>query len=357
MDKKIDNININKLFKEYMLLQRDKAIVICEKHVKQSKKAIENSVSNLRKYIVTRANDYGQKIKETSNEYKMKDENINKIQEEYEKNVTEITEYFDEKHKVILAKREELVSKLFEVYAKQVEIQKRGVLSEEDKTRDREELARLAKEGNLDELEKRTKEIKQKNIEIEKNEISKEKQILEIKKEQNEILSAIRKCDDEIEKNDELMCDMIDIHNVFSNDKFHNINEKYLIILKQKNTVQKALGWLMNKFNGGKRFVTEIIEPLNKGMNNMKENKIPEIKKKVTNETKEILNTIDQKMPNKSSIKESIDNIAKKSYENIIDTTNNYRLKIINNMANTLEMNGREVPTNEKINNEKDNER
>lgn len=335
--------DIERILKEYNNLQADIAKVSASKHMKESTEAMYNSIKRLRGYLASTAQEYGQKVQEENGVRIVKNEEAINLQAEYEQNIQKIKENYDENFKFLLVIKQELQNNLFNLYIRQTDEEYNKLLIMEEMKKNREELAYLAKQGKLDELEDRIKQIKEKSEKDQENMDSNEARTKEIHKEEEKVLKAIKMCEKAIDECKTNMLSDMEFENVLTNDRFHKINETYLIVVKEKNIFQKATGWLFNIINGKKRYTQEILSPLKQGIDNIKEHKIEAIKARISQQTDEATEKIGENV-NISSVRIHANDIAKQQYGSIIETAKNYRENAICKLKDIMQKGSNDEP-------------
>lgn len=328
--------DIERILKEYNNLQADIAKVSASKHMKESTEAMYNSIKRLRGYLASTAQEYGQRVQEENGVHTVKNEEALSLQEEYEQNIQKIKENYDENFKFLLLIKQELQNNLFNLYIEQTDEEYNKILIIEEMKKNREELAFLANQGDLDKLEDRVKQIKEKNQKEQEDMDSNEGRIKQIHKEEEKVLKAIRMCEKAMDECKQNMLSDMEFENVLTNDRFHKINEKYLIVVKEKNIFQKATSWLFNRINGKKRYAEEILSPLKQGIINIKEHKVEAIKERISQQTNEATEKIEQNV-NLSNVRIHANDIAKQQYTSIIETAKNYRENAICKLKDILQ--------------------
>lgn len=349
-----ENVDIAKLLKEYTMLKANIAKVKSAKYITAQKDSVQESINQFTNYITNTATRYGQSINETSEAYKLK--------EEYEGHIKEIRNTFENMHKEIFRKKLMLEMKEIKV---NLQLMKEGYSSH---VINYDEMEQNAKDGNFD------------NEEVEDNKTFK-KEKLQIRK--NEIIKEQEECEKQLEECEKEMKERLKFASAMREDKFHKLNDGYLVVLKKKNMFTRAFGWILNKVNGAQRFSNDILEPLKRGINDLKENKIPKIKKEVKEKTEkyigknkeeileiEIEDSNEEKETGKiqeakdyvsdkyNSVKETVENklnVAKEyiidkpkeKYNSIINYFNKQKNLAIDSMISTLKANNKEIPTKE----------
>ena len=265
------------LLKEWFSIKSDIAKVEVAEFFALKKESIEQSRNQLMNYLKETGRHYGQEIDEATKVVGSKDEDVGRIIDNYEEQIKTITEIYEEKHKSILREKAQweanLADNKWELLKITLREEANVFMTDKEKTKINE----LINKDKYDEVEENTNVLKTLAEEKKKIEEDRSKE----QKNREEIERAISSCEERIEQNYIEMKKQIDIKNSLKDEEFHNINQAYLVIMKERSVLQRAVYWVRNKFNGSKRFTNEIITPLKNGIENLRDKKIPKIKEKV----------------------------------------------------------------------------
>lgn len=357
-----------KLLQEYMntkaQLQFYRARVRIAMFQKSSKEAVENSVNGLKNYITTTAENYSQKISQKYNGYKQ----IYHLEMDYQGYIEEIEQEYDDNMKQIEQKISELEQKECELTS-----EKAVLYTSQELEAEKQEIGNLFINGNIEEATKRAEEYKNKvkPLEDRQNEIDKE--IEEIRKQKEE-------CEEKVEELQLDIAEQLETSRIMKNEEFHRIGEEYMIVpTSHRNIISKAVSWIRNKINGTKYYTKDVIEPLQKGVVNIKDKKIPKIKETLKTETNEFLKSVDNKthisertskakeasislgsnikdtvVTNSKNmweniknavdtVKENVWNKPKKSFYSFLASVQNYKESLIESTINTIAKDKKEI--------------
>lgn len=304
------------LLKEWFELKKEITKIEAVTFLSTEKACIEEAGNQLMDYFKETGKKYGQDIDEATQIAKTKDEDIGRIIEDYKKQINVIIEIYRTKHQSILMEKAELEARLAESDERLAEI-------------------KIREDGN-----KCRSDEEKKSFEEEKN---KEHIIREV------IERAIKECEERIQQNNEDMKNEVDIKNTLKDEEFHNLNEAYLVVMKDTSILQRAVFWFRNKINGSKRFADEIISPLKRGIINLKEKKIPKIKKKVED--------VSIKKTAKEYIWDKPKEMIKSTYNSIIEFYQSQKGRVIRSIENSIEKNKEELKIKKKQQDDRKNKK
>ena len=284
MDNKKE-VDFKKLTEEYIKIQLNRAKVGVASFYNLVKDNASKSKDDFENYVKTHAREYGQDIDKMSEYYEAK--------AKYDDAVKEIKNTYG------------AVFKDLQIEKGKLELKELQVASKLFYYRNKENIKQTNEFDKIEEKVKRDIYDKENDEEkSEKNEGKQEDSIKDLLKERREILRAKRECDSRMDKVKQDIEQELKIVEILKDKEFHNVNQGYLVEVKKKNILTKALGWIRNKIDGKKRFSDEIIKTLNNGLNNFKQKKLPEIQAKLQKEEKIFVDYLESKVNLKDIDKE-----------------------------------------------------
>ena len=319
-----NDIELKEYLKEYTITQYNTDIANINKYIQSTEETINKALAYLENYIMYTAKMYNQKVKE---------KNMTNLKTEFNNNIQEYINCFMENIKKLLYIKQILQKSIIILEIDYYNKKMGKNIEEEENIKDKQELIKLAKECNLDALELKIQQIRRQNHNVDNQ---KELILRNINKRKEIILQEIAKCQKNIEEINNDMQSALKFEKLLTNDRFHNINDKYLVVVKPKNSLKKITDWFNNIINGKTRYTKEIIENLQKGIINIKEYKIADLNKKCNKNILEYLNYIENRILNKNTIKEEIIHYNNQQLDLIMEETQKQKMEIINKKLNNI---------------------
>lgn len=293
MEENKQDKSIFELLKKLADLECNNAKVESVAFAKKGSRLVSNKVNDMTECILENAKEYGRKIEFVSETSKIKSAIEANIIRNYTLSLEKVNKQFDIKRKIILEekmkwKNQDTKSAMVQDYiARQRDEAKQ--LPEYAREKELQEQARIAlDEGEYEKLESINKELKA----ISKiNKATKyEAQARHMRAERAKIAEAIRMCDEELENCAKERRNAIELIAGKKENLLQTADKKYLLVLQNENWLQKTLGKILNKLNGGKRYTENVTNVLSKKVRDINYKSIPALKTKLQKETEEVLN-------------------------------------------------------------------
>lgn len=259
------------------------------------------------KELIEQAKKFGTKLEKIEQEYANQNADREGIVEEFEKRLAEASEEYDKILQDIMEKKA------------QFELDENGILLEQKrnnvkmaaenkefakaKQRLEKEIVQALKSGDMPTLQQKTEELKS-HIENNPTDIRRA-HAQELQARREEIKQAIESCKNEYEQ---IMAERKKMLEEISSNK-----NKQLMTIPKQNIFAKALGNIFNKFNGTKKFVKGVIEPLKTQIGQIRNEEIPKIKSEIDSKRKTFLDKAVQKRADiEKSVEEKVEGYAEK---------------------------------------------
>lgn len=302
-----EQIKFTQLLKELADTQVTLAKINAQLAIRESKDQIETIVDSKSKELIEQAKKFGAKLEKIEQEYANQNADREGIVEEFEKRLAEASEEYDKILQDIMEKKA------------QFELDENGILLEQKrnkvkmaaenkefaKTKQRleKEIVQALKSGDMSTLQQKTEELKS-HIENNPTDISRT-HAQELQARREEIKQAIESCKNEYEQ---IMAERKKMLEEISSNK-----NKQLMTIPKQNIFAKALGNIFNKFNGTKKFVKGVIEPLKTQIGQIRNEEIPKIKSEIDSKRKTFLDKAVQKRADiEKSVEEKVEGYAEK---------------------------------------------
>lgn len=302
-----EQIKFTQLLKELADTQVTLAKINAQLAIRESKDQIEAIVDSKSKELIEQAKKFGAKLEKIEQEYANQNADREGIVEEFEKRLAEASEEYDKILQDIMEKKA------------QFELDENGILLEQKrnkvkmaaenkefaKTKQRleKEIVQALKSGDMSTLQQKTEELKS-HIENNPTDISRT-HAQELQARREEIKQAIESCKNEYEQ---IMAERKKMLEEISSNK-----NKQLMTIPKQNIFAKVLGNIFNKFNGTKKFVKGVIEPLKTQIGQIRNEEIPKIKSEIDSKRKTFLDKAVQKRADiEKSVEEKVEGYAEK---------------------------------------------
>lgn len=302
-----EQIKFTQLLKELADTQVTLAKINAQLAIRESKDQIETIVDSKSKELIEQAKKFGTKLEKIEQEYANQNADREGIVEEFEKRLAEASEEYDKILQDIMEKKA------------QFELDENGILLEQKrnnvkmaaenkefakaKQRLEKEIVQALKSGDMPTLQQKTEELKS-HIENNPTDIRRA-HAQELQARREEIKQAIESCKNEYEQ---IMAERKKMLEEISSNK-----NKQLMTIPKQNIFAKALGNIFNKFNGTKKFVKGVIEPLKTQIGQIRNEEIPKIKSEIDSKRKTFLDKAVQKRADiEKSVEEKVEGYAEK---------------------------------------------
>ncbi len=283
--------SITELLKQLADLEFNNKKVQAIIFAKRGSRLVANKVNDMKECIEEKANEYGRKIEYVQDTSKLKSAIEANILRNYTLSLERVNKEFDNKYKGILEEIMELENMDTNIIIvqdhtarKRDEEKAKPEYAEEQKLKEDAKLA--LEDGDYDKLEginKRLKEISKINKGTEL-----EKKAKNIRADRAKIAEAIKLCYKELENCESERRTAMELIAGKKENLLQTADKKYLLVLEKQGFLQKAWGMLMNKINGSKRYTENVTNVLTQKVDNIENNAIPNLRKKLQKEIAEI---------------------------------------------------------------------
>lgn len=290
----------------------NEALLSAAMYAKKGSRLVSTKVSDFQEFIEEKARDYGKKITYDESTSKIQNTMEANLVREYTLALEKLVKQYDVKYKSILAQKlklqgMDLGAMLVQnsTAIKRDEYKKAPEYAKEQSLR--EDAKKAIEEGDYEALETMNKELQA---------ISKINHATKLEKDAKNIRAERATIDEEIKKYDEILksCETerrqaVELIAGKKENLMQTSDKKYLLVIEEQNWFQKTWSKLMNKLNGGKKYIENVINPLSKKVRDINYKSTPALKSKLQSETKKVLETTEEK-------------IVKLEYVNIIKNNN-----------------------------------
>ena len=330
--------NVNEILEMLKELANNQATIVkCDAvlFALATKQKISECVEETRNYLSEKGKEYGVKIEKITTEYESEAVNVNRVLEKYRKRMEDVVEHFDDQLKNVEEKQSDAQTDFISLAANFIPtiLKAQGQVMKMDKETKKKTKAVLTdiSEGNYENALAGLGELQElkENNQPEKVKIV-SKGVLEQMKNQ---LIVIEECKKEKAKIRE-KCD-----NTINTVKF--TKNMSLSKVQKQNIVQKVLGSIFSKFNGTKKFIKNVADPLKNTITEIKDTHIPNVKANIearmTSFEKNLINT---KNELENAVAEKVDKYAEKlatQKENVIRNIHTAKDKISNGIKDTVD--------------------
>lgn len=287
--------SIYELLKKLIDLECNNAKVESVIFAKKGSRLVSNKVNDMQECIEENAREYGKKIEYVNETTKIKSAIEANILRNYTLSLEKVNKQYDIKRKNIIEQTMELNKKLYDSYISQSYIEDKIKIAKDSPEYSREkQLREEAKDaiddGDYEKLSKINNELK---IISKINPISLyERKSKQIRAEIAKVEEAKEMLNKEIEKCQEDRKQAIELITGRKENLLQRADKKYLLVLKNENFIQKALGKFLNKINGNKKYTENVTNVLTKKVRDVEYKSVPSLREKLTKETEQIINKV-----------------------------------------------------------------
>lgn len=277
----------------------NEALLSAAMYAKKGSRLVSTKVSDFQEFIEEKARDYGKKITYNESTSKIQSTMEANLIREYTLALEKVVKQYDVKYKNILSQKLKLqgmdLSAMLvqnSTAIKRDEYKKAPEYAKEQHLR--EDAKKAIEEGDYEALEAMNKELRA---------ISKINQATKLEKEARNIRAERATIDEEIKKYDEILkeCEAerrqaVELIAGKKENLMQAADKKYLLVIENQNWFQKTWSKFMNRLNGGKRYIENVINPLSKKVRDINYKSTPALKSKLQSETKNVLKMTDEKI-------------------------------------------------------------
>lgn len=282
----------------------NEALLLAAIYAKKGSRLVSTKTSEFKELIEEKAREYGKKI--TYNEAsKIQNTMEANLIREYTLALEKVSKQFELKYKSALSQKLKLqgmdlgaILLQNSTALKRDEYKKAPEYEKEQQLR--EDAKKAIEEGDYEALETMNKELR---------EISKVNHATKLEKETKNIRAERAILNEEIKKYDEILkkCEAerrqaIELIAGKKENLMQTSDKKYLLVIEEQNWFQKTWTKLMNKLNGGKKYIENVVNPLSKKVRDINYKLTPALKSKLQNETEKILKSTEEKIEKFESI-------------------------------------------------------
>ena len=310
--------NFLQLLKQLTEVQTALAKIETQIAIKEGKDQVKTAIDETKSKMEDQAKKFGVSLKNMERQYAENNTEKKGITEEYKDGLSLLKEQYSSLLKKILGNKAQLEadeqSNMIEQKAKKIEKRKTKREFKEKTESFKAEIDQATSDGNFELAKQKIDELKQFKEDNENTPEEIEADIQQLRETRKEIREKIKRCEEEYiaTKNDRKSA--IDL---VANEK----NNKLAKIEKQ-NIFQKLMGGIFNKFNGTKKFIKAVIEPLKAKITKIKEESIPQAKEKVSNKIQKFSEDIKDK---KDKISENVKEKASNAKDFVVEGAKNVK--------------------------------
>ncbi len=296
-----EQINFLQLLKDLAKTQAQLAKINAQLVIKEGHDKINGVIDSTKAELEKQAKKFGANLEKAEKDYRNNNASKKGILEEYREALKDIKDSYENLMKDALDEKSKLEAAEQKIMAKQkqkqIEIKKaRKEFAEKEKAL-KAEIHEATQKGDLKNAKQKIEELEQLKSNSKINLLETQNKMLQNKRENYRKL--IEKVDEDYEKYIKDMKDEIDKANEDKNDK--------LSIIPKQNLFQKIMGSMFSKINGTKKFTQTVIGSLQSKITTLKEEKIPQIKKKIYQGREDFSNKIQNE---KAKIEEVVQSMA-----------------------------------------------
>ena len=269
--------NIINLLREYVQIQMVNGYLSAKIMGKEGMEQVSSKLTSAKNEIVASAKSYGTKAQQIAKETTTIREDKQTVLGEYKKVLDEINNEYNENLKNIIASKEDAEIERQEGDALEVEMRSRRAIVKKSPEYQKfcarynitkKELMEAVEKKDFETVNKKNEELKKLHEESPTKKYS--DTIKKIKVSRRKLDEMIESCEQEIE---ECRIDRTNKINEASEDR--NVQ---LANIKKQNIFQKAVGNIINKFNGAKKFSDVVVGKLVDKVGKIRNENIPAIK-------------------------------------------------------------------------------
>ena len=234
----------------------------------------ENIYQDTKQDIIDNAKACGVKMKKMETDYDNSKESKGNIEDVYKEALDGINKEYDNNYKNIIAEKMKLENEEQNIMVQQkdnqIKLSKEGKKVNKETKKLKKQASQYIKDGKNEEAKKIVDEIKK----IEKN-----SNLDTLKKNDKEFEKQRADKRKEIENKEKELEDALKERDTKLKDAKTTKNNQLATVPKQK-FFSKIIGSLMSKFNGGKKFMKNTIEPIQKKIDSIQNEEIPKLQER-----------------------------------------------------------------------------
>lgn len=276
-----EQVKFAQLIKELAETQATLAKIDAQLAIRAGKEQVKGVIDSTRASLEEQAKKFGANLKQIEENYRNGNANKKWILEEYEESLSEINQAYEAQMQDALEKKAQLEADeqdtMLEQKQNKVEMDEaeNEFASQEKALKD--EIINAIEDGDLETAQQKMSELQELTANNPVNSLKAYNEELQTRR------TEIRKLIEDIEKEyDKFMEDRKAEIDKVTEDK----NNKLATIPKQ-NIFQRVLGSMLNKFNGTRKFMKTVMGSLQSKVATIKEEDIPQIRKKVSERRQE----------------------------------------------------------------------
>ena len=301
VNEEVNDINENRnfldLLRQLVEIQSSIAKVEAQIAIRDGKEHIKAKIDSTKGQLEESAKRFGTNLKKIENQYSKNNSEKKSILQQYETCLEMIDEMYDQPLQSILEEKSELESEEQFIMSEQknVKINRKYVKMEYQKKEAelKSEVKNALDSGDLELAQSKMDELKDYSV---NNDYTFLKSYnVELQTRRTELRTLIEQCEKQYEA-------LINEKNS-AIDNAIDSKDNYLALIEKQNLFQRFVGSVLNRFNGGKRFIKNCMDPLQVKVVDLRDKKIPQIKETVTQKKEDFFNTI---IESKSKIERTV---------------------------------------------------
>lgn len=297
-----EQIKFSQLLKELTETQVTLAKIEAQLAIREGKNQVKEAIASAKENLEIQAKRFGANLKKIEEDYRNGNEDRKEILEEYESSLEEINDTYYDLMQDILEKKAQLEVDEQETMMGQkqnkIDTRKEQKNLQKQKRTLKAEIIRATKEGRLDDAQQKMTELQELTANNSVNSMKAFNEELQTRRDELRMM-----IEDYEQQYETLMAARASEINYLTEDQ----NNKLAKIPKQ-NLFQKAMGKILDKFDGTKKFMQTAIEPLKAKITEIEENYMPKLKQEMSNKRQEF----------SDKIQNTIDN-GKRTFKNVIE--------------------------------------
>ena len=281
-----ENRNFLDLLRQLVEIQSSIAKVDAQIAIRDGKEHIRAKIDSTKNQLEASAKRFGTNLKKIEDQYSKNSVEKKSILQQYETCLEMIDEMYDQPLQSVLEEKSELESEEQFIMSEQKNVKiNRKYVKKEYQKREAElksEVKNALDSGDLELAQSKMDELKDYSVNNDYTDLKAYN--VELQTRRTELRALIEQCEKQYES-------LINEKNS-AIDNAIDSKDNYLALIEKQNLFQRFVGSVLNRFNGGKRFMKNCMDPLQAKVVDFRDNKIPQIKETVAQKKDDFVNTI-----------------------------------------------------------------
>lgn len=290
VNEEVNDVNENRnflgLLRQLVEIQSSIAKVEAQIAIRDGKEHIKAKIDSTKDQLEASAKRFGTNLKKIEDQYSKNNSEKKSILQQYETCLEMIDEMYDEPLQSILEEKSELESEeqFIMTEQKNVKINRKYVKKDYQKREAelKSDIRSALDSGDLELAQSKMNELKDYSVNNDYNYLKTYN--VELQTRRTELRALIEQCEKQYES-------LINEKNS-AIDNAIDSKDNNLALIEKQNLFQRFVGSVLNRFNGGKRFIKNCMDPLQVKVAELRDKKIPQLKETVAQKKDNFVNTI-----------------------------------------------------------------